>query len=190
MQQSSNPSRRPRRWLRLTALIAGIGALAVVGAALGRGLDTFDTGDAEAHAPLATPVAVAAGAPALASSPTSAPTFTATSAPLSPATTGEQGQGVERQPSIFPSPPTPSPTPGRGEAGISPSPHVGEVAGGEGADTAPGRQPPARLPETSGDEVVLGLSALGIALYLAGVALFLAPQIFTGTYEEKERRNP
>jgi LPXTG-motif cell wall-anchored protein len=37
----------------------------------------------------------------------------------------------------------------------------------------PGPQSAARLPETGGDDVVLGLGALGIALYLAGVASFV-----------------
>jgi LPXTG-motif cell wall-anchored protein len=50
----------------------------------------------------------------------------------------------------------------------------------------PGPQSAARLPETGGDDVVLGLGALGIALYLAGVALFVVPCLVAGKQQEKE----
>jgi hypothetical protein len=181
MQQSFSPSRRPRRWLRLTALIAGIGALAVVGAALGRGLDAFDIGGVEAHTTIATPMAVAAIAPA--------PTFSPTPVAASPVATEAQRREAVIQPSPTPSPPALSPTPGRGGAGGSSSARVGEGAGADGGDTAPSRQPPARLPETSGDQMVLGLGALGIALYLAGVALFVMPRIFAGKTRRRSRKS-
>jgi hypothetical protein len=73
MQQSVNPSRRGRRWLRLAALVAGIGVLAALGAALGHGLGA---GDAQARATTATPTAASAAIvsapPATRTAPTSA----------------------------------------------------------------------------------------------------------------------
>src|SRR5689334_16753576 len=182
MQQSSNVSRRSRRWFRLMGLIVGVGALAVMGALLGRGLDAFDVGDAQAHATIVTPIAL-----------TSVPNPTAR-----PATTVLVATEAVGQPSAVPSPLAPSPIIGEGgdhalalsptptSAGAGNSPAQGAGAGGGEDNTTPSRQPPARLPKTSGEQVVLGLGALGIALYLAGVALFMAPRIFAGKHEEKE----
>jgi hypothetical protein len=180
MQQSFSPSRRPRRWLRLAALIAGIGALAVLGAALGHGLGAFGIGDVEARAATATPMIAAVIAPA--------PTFSPAPTAASPVATEAQSRGVVGESSASPSPPAPSPTPGRGGAGGSSSARVGEGAEADGGATTPSRQPPARLPKTSGDQMVLGLGALGIALYLAGVALFVVPRIFAGKTRRRSRK--
>jgi hypothetical protein len=37
--------------------------------------------------------------------------------------------------------------------------------------------------------MVLGLGALGIALYLAGVALFVVPRIFAGKTRRRSRKS-
>jgi len=82
MQQSVIPSHRPRRWLRLATLVAGIGVLAALGAVLGHGLGA---GDAQARATTATPTAASAAAvsappatrtapPSVVSTPTVIPT--------------------------------------------------------------------------------------------------------------------
>jgi hypothetical protein len=184
MQPSSSSPRRPRRWLRLTALIAGIGALAVVGAALGRGLEAFDVGGAEARATIVTPAAVAAVMPA--------PDPTATFAAPTPIATPE----ASRPGAVFV---TPSPDQGAGIAGsaarpaapgsaeptLTPSSGAVEAAGGSEGSAAHAPAP-ARLPPTNGDEMVFGLGALGIALYLAGLALFVVPRMFAGKHQEKE----
>ncbi len=174
MQHSRVP-RRPRRWLRLAALIAGIGALAVLGAALGHGLGAFDAGNAQARATTPTPVAVAALA--------AAPASTATPAPPAASLTPGRGKNLS---------PTPAPTSGESASG-SPSPRLGDqrsagdgLARASGSDTAPSPQPAARLPQTGGDDVVLGLGALGIVLYLAGVALFVVPHMVARKQQEKE----
>src|SRR5262245_47315674 len=98
MQQSSNVPRRSRRWFRPLGLIAGVGALAVMGALLGRGMDAFDISDAQEHATIVTPIAL-----------TSVPNPTAPPATTAPVATEAVGHL-----SAVPSPPAPSPTTAEG----------------------------------------------------------------------------
>src|SRR5262245_41876770 len=86
-QPSLNPPRRPGRWMRLALLIAGVGALSLIGAALGHGLAVFISGGAEAQA-IGAPTQVALARPATAAAPDAAPPtnaqLPATTAPASP----------------------------------------------------------------------------------------------------------
>lgn len=150
------PPRSPGRWMRLALLIAGVGALALIGAALGRGLDMFDSGGPEAQAvgaPAARPLAATLGVAA---------ENTAPQPHAQPPSTQAQANPTASSPSA---------------TLTAPARPASQRAGGAGQ--------PMRLPRTGGDDSA-PVALLALALFLIGVALCIAPRIIVGRRDEKE----
>jgi hypothetical protein len=157
-QPPQNPP-PPGRWLRLALLIASVGALSLIGAALGRGLDIFDSSYVE---PIDTPTALAlVPAPAVLAAEAAA-------APLADAPIALPTSAVPAPPNhTQPRPTAPAATP--------------TLA----AQAAGGSLQPRQLPRTSGGETS-PLAVLPLALFAIGLALATIPRIIDRKRDTKE----
>jgi hypothetical protein len=154
--------RRPSLWLQLGILIASAGILSVIGAALGHGLAAFAPGDAEAHvvarAPIPSPIAMAEErAP---TKPTAAP-------PAQPTPT-QIAQSASLPPTV--------------QGSVAPILSVVPFPDSRLEAVAA----PARLPRTAGDEHVLALGSIALALFVIGVVICMTPRIISTNCVEKE----
>lgn len=160
MNQPQPSPRPPGRWLRLALLIASVGALSLIGAALGRGLDIFesfyvnqiDAPTALALIPAPVVSAAEAAAALLAAAPTAQPTSAAPAPP-----TGTQ-----------PRPPAATPT------------LAAQPAQAAGVALQPGQ-----LPRASGGETS-PLAVLSLALFAIGLALATILRIIDHKRDTKE----
>jgi hypothetical protein len=150
--------------MRLALLIAGVGALSLIGAALGHGLGVFASGGAEAQAvgtptpiPLAPPTAVVAGDTA----PSTDVQPPATALPTSPA----QVHSIPTAASPNSAPPA-SARPAQQQAGSA--------------------SQPAKLPRTGGDDLAPA-TTLALALFAIGLALWVVPHAGFGRPDQKEK---
>jgi hypothetical protein len=152
--------RRPSLWLRLSILIASAGILSVIGAALGHGLAAIAPGNAEARivarAPIPAPVAIAEQR---------APTVLTTAVGVWPT---QIAQSASLPPAV------------RGSV----APILSVVPFPDSRSEAVAA--PARLPRTAGDEHVLALGLIALALYMIGVVICVTPRIISTNRDEKE----
>jgi hypothetical protein len=160
-QPPQNPP-SPGRWLRLALLIASVGALSLIGAALGRGLDIFDSSYVN---PIGTPTALAVvPAPAVSAAEAAA-------APLADAPTALPASAVPAPPArTQPRPTAPAATP---------------TLAAQSAQAAGGSLRPRQLPRTSGGETS-PLAVLPLALFAIGLALAAIPRIIDRKRDTKE----
>jgi hypothetical protein len=143
-------------------LIASVGALSLIGAALGRGLDSFDSSYVE---PISTPTALAlVPAPAVSAAEAAA-------APLAAAPTAQPTSAVPAPPTrTQPRPSTPAATP---------------TLAVQSAQAAGSSLQPRQLPRTSGGETS-PLAVLPLALFAIGLALATIPRIIDLKRDTKE----
>ena len=131
--------------MRLALLLAGVGALSLIGAVLGRGLGAPGTGGTEAQ-PIGTPTALAL---------TPVPAAAAGGTPAPPVSTATPPEPVRPQPA-------------------SPAPSVATAAGTPIHRVPAGAAAPQHLPGTGGDDAAPA-AAPALALFVIGMVLCLVP---------------
>ncbi len=154
--------------MRLALLIAGVGALSLIGAVLGRGLGAPDSGGAEAQA-VGTPTALA-----LAPMPAASVAGGAVAPPVSTAAPPESAQPQPAS-SAAPSPSVATAV-GRPTLHVTPFPTSRASAGAAA---------PQRLPRTGGDDTE-SVTVLALVLFVIGVVLCVTPRAIVGGRDKKE----